>query len=72
MANTQNLSPGAQSIVINLATSRQGVTPKGRNPVAALAELQRAGVLGEDYGLTRAGCLYRDRLLAARMDAAFS
>jgi hypothetical protein len=68
---TQSLSPAAQSIVINLSGSRQGTTPKGRNSTDALAELQRAGVLGEDYGLTRQGSAYRDRLLAARLDAAF-
>lgn len=69
---TQNLSPEAQTIVINLPSSRQGATPKGRNSTDALADLQRAGILGEDYGLTRSGGIYRDRLLAARLDAAFS
>lgn len=72
MQNTQTLSPAAQTIVINLAGSRQGVTPKGKNLTDALAELQSAGILGTDYGLTRAGCTYRDRLLNERMDAAFS
>lgn len=69
---TQNLSPAAQSIVINLPSSRQGATPKGKNATAALMELQSAGILGADYGLTRTGSVYRDRLLAARLDAAFS
>jgi hypothetical protein len=68
---TQNLSPAAESIVINLSSSRQGTTPKGRNDTAALADLQRAGILGDDYGLTRKGSAFRDRLVAARLDAAF-
>jgi hypothetical protein len=71
MANTQNLSPEALNILINMQ-ARQGATPKGRNPADALAELQRAGILGADYGLTRAGLNARTAEYARRLDVAFS
>lgn len=65
------MSEAAQSVLINMSSSRQGTTPKGKNPTDALAELQVAGVLGDDYGLTRRGSIVRDRLVSARLDAAF-
>jgi hypothetical protein len=67
---TQNLSPEALDVLINVAP-RQGATPKGKNLTSALRELVDAELLGQDYGLTRAGLIIREREYSRRLDSAF-
>jgi hypothetical protein len=67
---TQNLSPEALDVLINVAP-RQGATPKGKNLTSALRELVDAGLLGPDYGLTSKGVTAREREYSRRLDSAF-
>lgn len=67
---TQKLDTEAMGILINLAP-RIGATPKGRVSTEGLARLQRAGCLGQDYGLTEKGLKARRHEYERRLDAAF-
>lgn len=69
---TYPLSRDAADTLIDTGTNRQGATISDATSEAVVHELQRAGLIGEGYGLTRKGTIERDRLVIARMDTLFT
>jgi hypothetical protein len=68
-----NLSPAAQAALIN-AAPRQGALVDPTLPLhtpGVLRELEDAGMILAGNGLTRAGVIARQRVLDAKLDAAF-
>jgi hypothetical protein len=70
---TQNLSPAAQTALINAGSSRVGVQVGDYRLSGAevFEELKNAGLIGDNDGLTRQGSIVREKLVAAALDAAF-
>jgi hypothetical protein len=64
------LSAAATEALINVGTNRQGAVAQGTE--AAMAELQRAGLIGDGFGLTRRGTIVRERVMSAALEAAFA
>lgn len=70
---TTNLSPAAESALVN-AEPRQGALVDPTLPLhspGVIRELEDAGLIGAGNGLTRQGVTARERIVAARLDAAF-
>lgn len=65
------LTEAATQALLSTDTNRQGATPRGRVTEDTLKELRLVGLLGRGGGLTRRGTIVRQRLLDARLDAAF-
>lgn len=65
-----NLSEAAQSALLAARSSRQGERVPRLSPLA-VTELRCAGMVGDGDGLTRAGSIERERIMTARLDAAF-
>ena len=65
------LTEDARQALLSTDTNRQGATPRGRVAEDTLKELKLAGLLGRGGGLTRRGTIVRQRLMDARLDAAF-
>lgn len=68
-----NLSEAAQIALLSATCNRQGanVTESGRCTGAAASELRIRGLIGMQGGLTRKGTIVRERLVNARLEAAF-
>lgn len=68
-----NLSANAITALIDLGTSRQGVTLPAvvRGGEVTLAELAKAGLIGPERGLTRRGGIIRDREVEKALESAF-
>lgn len=64
-----NLSENAKDALYNVGTSRQGARVSAA-PIV-LGELMRHCLIGNEQGLTRKGTITRDRIAAAKLDAAF-
>lgn len=67
---TTNLSKAAKTALINVGSSRQG-TYVYTDGQAEYDELQRAGLVGVNGGLTRKGTIARDQIVEERLDDAF-
>jgi len=68
---TKTLSAAATAALIDCGTNRQGTPIPTTTPLAAVAELVKADLIGPNRGLTRKGTIARERAVTARMDAAF-
>lgn len=65
-----NLSEAAQSALLAATSSTQGAMVTGGTADAVL-ELKEAKLVGPGFCLTRKGSIERERIMTARLDAAF-
>ena len=65
-----NLSEAARNALLSTDSHRQGAVPMTSDE-GALAELRTVGLTGSGGGLTRKGTIVRERLVNARLEAAF-
>lgn len=63
------MSEAATEALINAGTNRQGALV--RCDAATQWELQDAGLIGPEYGLTRKGSIARERAVNEALDKAF-
>lgn len=65
---SKTLTPAARAALINIGTRRQGATVAPIVTADVLTELQAAGLVGKLGGLTRAGSIRREALMADLLD----
>lgn len=70
LPKTQDLTPAARTALTNAGTSRQGTRVWVTDP-ATLKELKDLGLIGQGWGLTRAGSIIRDRIQIEDLDRLF-
>lgn len=63
------LSPAASAALVNAGSNRQGADVPATPEV--LNELWAAGLIGAGNGLTRAGSIYRQKMMTRLLDASF-
>lgn len=62
------ISTAARNALVNVGTNRQAATIPASTPKDVVAELQRAGLIGEGRGLTRRGTIERERYVNMIVD----
>jgi hypothetical protein len=68
---TVELSAEAQSVLVGTERRTGAKVLKAGATPAVFIELHRHGLIGDNDGLTRKGLIERNRIFAARLDAAF-
>lgn len=63
------LSPAASSALVNASSNRQGTAVPATGDV--FWELEAAGLIGINGGLTRKGSIRREQIVTRLLDAAF-